>query len=106
MRGGAETVNAQARRGAGLAQTAVANEPCTEQRRGFDIRESARDRETKPRIGHDIFGIAAVEGVAGELRLVAEVLAPRNAEFAGAAGPAKPRHAGAVAFFERLDLFP
>ncbi|CAN1721236.1 sinapyl alcohol dehydrogenase activity [Hyphomicrobium sp. 1Nfss2.1] len=52
------------------------------------------------RIGGDVFGIAAIECVSGEFRLVAQVLSTRPAEVAAPAGEAEPGHANALADLE------
>src|SRR5688572_19320973 len=105
MRRSAEAVDAKARCSARFAKAAVTNQPGTEQGRRLDVREGARNRETKARIRHRIFGVAAIEGVAGELRLVAQILAAGNAKLAGAAGPTQPGDAGAIADLEPFHSF-
>ena len=54
------------------------------------------------RIGHGVFGVSAVERVAGEERIFAEVFLVPAAIEALAAGIAQPRHAEAVADAEFL----
>ena len=62
-----------------------------------------REGEGVALVGHGVFGVAAVEGIAGELRRVAEVLPAPAAVAAPAAGVAQPGHADAVADPEFFD---
>ena len=102
----AETVDAEMLRLAGHAQRAVADQPGAEQRRGLDVGVEVRDREDEAGIRQRVVRIAAVEGVAGESREVAEVLAAGAAIGAGAAGGAEPGNADAVADRERRHAGP
>ena len=93
--GGAEAVEAERLAVAGHAVGAVADEAGAEQRRGFGVAVFLRQAEAVAPVGDDIFGIAAVDVAAGEVRRVAEILHARQAEAAVAAGPAEPGHADA-----------
>ncbi len=55
------------------------------------------EREAVARVGHGVFGVAALDLVAGEARRVAQVLALTRAEAAMAAGPPQPGYADALA---------
>src|SRR5581483_4505011 len=55
-------------------------------------------------IGNRVFGIAAVDLIAREARVVAEVLAIRAAVAAAPTGPPEPRHTHAVAPREAGDV--
>ena len=60
-------------------------------------RIAGRDGKGEALVGHGVLGEAAVEVVAGELGVVAEVLPAAQAVAAGAAGPAQPGDAHQVA---------
>src|SRR5262249_11508682 len=60
-------------------------------------------RETVARIGNRMRGVAAVTGVAGEQRGIAEVFAAAPAIPAHPAGMAEPRHPDALALREAVD---
>jgi hypothetical protein len=62
------------------------------------------DREAAARVGDRELGVPAVELIAGEARLGAEVLAPGRAEAAGAVGPPEPRDPDAVALAHRVHV--
>uniref|UniRef100_A0A0U1PBP6 Uncharacterized protein n=1 Tax=Mizugakiibacter sediminis TaxID=1475481 RepID=A0A0U1PBP6_9GAMM len=103
VRGGAEAVQPEPARVAGEAQRAVADQAGAEQRRGFGVAVLRGQGEAVARVGERVLGVAAVELIAGEARLLAQVLAAAAAVGANAAGPAQPRHADALAFAEALD---
>ena len=79
-----------------MRQRAVADESRAEQRRRFRIAVALGQREAEALVGDHGFGEAAVEVVAGEARLRAQVLPAGQAEPARAASPAEPRHADAL----------
>ena len=56
------------------------------------------------RVGDRVLGVAAVQLVAGEARLRAEILVAATAEAALAARPAEPRHADPVALAHGVDV--
>ncbi len=97
MHRGAEAVEAETPGLACHSQRAMANQAGVHQRRRFAIVESRRHDEAEPLVRHGVFGITAVDLIAGETRPVAQILAAAAAEFANAARPAEPRHADAVA---------
>ena len=103
MRGGAETVNAEPFGIAGFDKASITNQPGAEQRRGFNVIVYFGNRKTKTLIGDGIFGVAAVDRIAGELRLVAEVLLAIPAIRASVACPAKPGYADTIADPEATD---
>jgi hypothetical protein len=96
MRGCAKSIKAEPLRVTGQPERAIADETCTKQRRGRDILERARQRETKTGIRHGEVRVAAIDGIAGEPRTIAQVLTIRSAEFAFPASPAQPRNAHTV----------
>jgi len=103
--GRAKAVDAQARAVAGLEQRAVANQSGAHERGGLGVRVSGGNGKAKTRIGDGIFGVAAVNGVAGEAGLLTKVFTIRAAKAAFAAGPAKPRDADAITGIETLHAF-
>ncbi len=96
----AETVEAKPLRVAGEAQCAIADKAGAQKRCGVRIVVTLRHTQTEPPVGHQVFRIAAVQVVAGEARLVAEVFAVAAAIPTFATGPAEPRHAETFAGFE------
>jgi hypothetical protein len=98
----AEAVEAEPPRRPRLHQRAVADEAGAEQRRRLLIGKGRRNGETVALVGDRVGGIAAVARIAGEAGSLAEILAARNAEAAGAARPSEPRHADARAERELL----
>ena len=68
-------------------RAAVAYEAGAEERRRLGVRVALRDREAEALVGDGELGVAAVDVVAGEARVVAQVLA---AGAAVAAAPARP----------------
>jgi hypothetical protein len=66
--------------------------------------------KTESSIGDSKLGIAAIDGVTGEARSIAQILTVRSAISAFTIGPAEPRNANTVANFKsriyvRSDLF-
>src|SRR5262245_61507178 len=97
MRGGAESVDADAARLAGHAIGAVADEPGAHQRRSVDIAVALGDLERVAGVGDDIFRVAAVVVITGEPGVDAEILVAGMAEAALAARVAEPWDADAIA---------
>ena len=87
----AEPVQTESFRIARKSQRAEADQAGTEQRRGLQIRISVREREAEAFVGHRRLCVAAVGRVAGEARVVAEILASAPARLARSARPAEPR---------------
>ena len=81
-------------------QRTVADEPRAQQRRRGNVVVFVWNREAITLVGERVFGIAAVEVIAGEARVVAQVFVAARAVAAFAAGVAQPRHADAVADIE------
>ena len=105
---GAEAVNAETRqlaaeRLAGMLERAVADQSGAEQRRRLGVAIGGRQLEAVARVGDGVFGIAAVDLVAGEERVVAQILLAAAAIEAGAVGMSEPRHADAVVDGEAGD---
>ncbi len=96
MRGGAETIEAEAPAVASLAQGPVADEAGTHQRCRLGIRIALRYGQAIACIGHDVVGIAACALVTCELGLIAEILPARPALLASAACIAEPGHTDAI----------
>lgn len=91
--GGAKAVQTEPPGLAAHAQRAVADQPGAHQRRRFAIAEFRQNGKAKPLVRHGVFGIIAVDLIAGETRPVAQILAADAAEFADATRPTEPRHA-------------
>lgn len=106
MRRRAEAVDPQTPRVAGQLQRTVADQARAQQRCRLGVAVSGGDGEAVALVGQHVLGVAAVEGIAGEARPVAEVLPADEAEAAGAAGAAEPRHPDAVALAEAIRPFP
>ena len=88
--GGAEAVEADPLGLADQAQRPVADQPGAEQRRRLRVRIAVGDRQAEALVGDGQLGVAAVDVVAGEAGVVAEVLAAAAAVAALAVGPAEP----------------
>ena len=91
--GGAEAVDAKSPRVPHKVPRAITDQTCAQQRRGVCIVDPRWKLETIARIRDDVFGVAAIEAVAGEPCVIAQVLLAAQAERALAARPAEPRHA-------------
>ena len=100
----AESVDADALGIARLSQRAVADQPGAQQRPGLDVGQTGRKRMDEACVGDRVLGVAAVQLVAGEARLRAEILVAATAEAAVAARPAEPRHADPVALAQGVDV--
>ena len=104
MGGGAKPVDADQPRIAGHTQGAVADQPGAHQRRGLDIAVDRVDRKAIPLIGDRQLGITAIDLVASEARVIAEIFAAAAAKFAHPTGPAEPRHANPIADSKAVNL--
>ncbi len=69
----------------------------------MDVIAITGEREAVALIGDAVVAVAAVQGVAGEARVRAQVLPAAPAIAANAAGPAEPGDADALPFGEALD---
>ena len=87
----------------GLLDALVGGDAGADERRGLLGVKAGRDMGDVVRVGEEVFGKAAVLGVAAELRLGADRLPGRQAILAMAAGRVEPRHADAVAFLDDRD---
>ncbi len=103
MRGSAEAVDAETRGIAGELQRAIADQPGAKQRRRLGVAVALGQLEGEARVGARVLGIAAVDLVAGEARVVAKILLAAPAIETGAVGMAQPRHADAIARCELRD---
>src|SRR5689334_23071612 len=83
---------------------AVADQPGAKERRGLRVAIAVGNRKHVARIRHRVLGIAAVDLIAGEERVIAEILRSLAAIGAGAVGVAEPWHAHALAYGEALDV--
>src|SRR5262249_15263842 len=102
VRGGTEAIDAEPARVSGLAERAVANQPSTKEGSRGDIVVLIGESKAEARIGHDVFGVATIERVAGELRGSAQIFPPGAAVRAFAARPAEPGNANAIALAKPL----
>ena len=100
VRGGTEAVQPDALRSTGQRVRAVADQPCAEQGCGLHVRVAVRDGKAVTLVGDGLLREATVDVVAGEARLVAEVLAAADAEAAPTAGPGEPGDADPLALVE------
>src|SRR5947207_12774405 len=100
--GVAKAVNADSVRVTTFSIGAIAKHSGAQKRRNLDVVVFLGQMETKARVGNGELGVTAVDRVAGELRIVAKVLARRSTISAIAVGPAKPRDADPVADFTLL----
>jgi len=104
LRGGgaeAEEANALAGLGAGDAQAAEADDAGAEERGDVGVVEGVGKGEGEVGADEGVFGVAPVDGVAGEGGVVAEVFFVAETEGAGAVGSADPgdAYAGACGEF-------
>jgi hypothetical protein len=100
LRGGspeAEETDALASLGAGDAQTAEADDAGAEERGDVGVVEGVGEGEDEIGADEGVFGVASVDGVAGEGGVVAEVFFVAETEGAGAVGATDPRDAYAGA---------
>ena len=93
----AEAVDAEPLGVARHAQAAVADQPGAQQRRRLGVAVAAGERKAVAGVGDRVLGVAAVDLVAGEAGVRAQVLLARPAVAASAAGPAEPGHADPLA---------
>src|SRR5690606_22229650 len=96
MRRSAEAGETEPARIARPSVRAITDQSGAEQRCRVQIVVASRNRHAERGLGAHMLGIAAVDGVAGEVRRIAEVLAPHCAIGAMAAGLRQPRNADAL----------
>ncbi len=106
MRRRSEAVDAEPARVARDPIGSIADQPGAEQRRRLEVAVALGKCKGKPDIGDGILGVAAIELIAGEAGLRAEVLASRRAILAMTAGAAEPGHAHAFALALLVDTLP
>jgi hypothetical protein len=102
VRRGAKAVQPQAL-AVGEPQSAIADQPSAEQRRRREILEPVGNRKAEALVRDAPLRVAAVDVVAGEARVVAEVLAAAAAVAAGAVRPREPRDAEPPAVVRDAD---
>src|SRR5437868_6064021 len=100
MRGIAKAINAEAARTACFPIRSIADQAGAKKRRGFGVIVAIRQMKTKSRIGDGELGVTAVDRVAGETRVVAEILPTRSAIGTFVIGPTEPRDSNAIADLE------
>ncbi len=88
-----------------FAQRPITQQACAKQRRGLDIVVMIGQPKTKPCVGDGKLGITAIDGVAGETRVVAKIFAVGPTISAFPICPAKPRNANAIADGEFFNTF-
>ena len=103
MGGGAETIEAELLAVAGDHQRAPADQAGAEQRGERHVAAGLAEREGEARVGDRRRREAAVAGVAGEQRVIAQIFAVPDAIGADAAGVAEPGNADALAHLQPLD---
>jgi hypothetical protein len=93
--GGAEAEESYAlsRLGAGDAEAAEADDAGAEKRSDVGVVDGGRESEGEVGANEGIFGVASVDGVAGEGGIVAEIFFVAAAEGTGAVGAPDPRDA-------------
>ena len=106
MRCGTEAVEADSLRISGQAVGPVADQPCAQEWRRLHVRKAVGQREAVALVGDRLLREAAVDVVAGEARLGAEVLPPAQAVVAAAAGPGEPRHSEPLSHGKPLRALP
>ena len=89
----AEQPHALAALDAGDAQAAESDDAGAQQRRGFQIVKSGRQRNREVRARHREFGVAAVHRVSGEDGRIAQVLLAAAAVLAGSVDAGHPGNA-------------
>ena len=99
----AEAIQPQPPGIAGHDKRSVADQPRAEQRRGFGIGIALGDGKAEPLVGHGVFGVAAVESVAGEAGRIAKIFTPRKAIRTLAACESQPGHTDSLAWGKSLD---
>ena len=97
MRCSAVAIEAQASGVSGHGEGPVADQPGAQQRRRLRYRIPGGDRKGVPVVGHGVLGEAAIDVVAGEPGVVAQVLPAAPAIGAGAVRPSQPGHTHPVA---------
>jgi hypothetical protein len=102
----AEAVEADPLRLPDQPQRPVADQPGAEQRRRLQVRVALGQREAEALVGDRQLGVTAVAVIAGELGLVAEVLAAGAAVAALAVGPAEPGDTDPGAGLESARALP
>lgn len=106
LRGGgteAEEADSLAGLGAGYAQAAEADDAGAEERGDVGVVEAGGQGEDEVGADEGVLGVAAVDGVAGEGGVVAEVFFVAETEGAGAVGSADPGDADAGACVSAFD---
>jgi hypothetical protein len=93
----AEPVNAKASRISRFSIGSVTNQSRAKQWRNCDVIITLRQMKAVSRIGDGELGVAAIDCVTGEARVVAKILSTGSAIRAIAIGPPKPRNSDAVA---------
>src|SRR5207247_10392400 len=94
---GAEAVQAEPLGVPGRPQRAMADQAGAEERRRLLVGVALGNRKAEALVGDGVLGVAAVEVVAGEPGLVAEILAPARAVAAAAVRPSQPGDAQTAA---------
>src|SRR5262245_43758756 len=102
MRGCAKAVDSERACIARFDQRTIADETGTKQRRRGRVIVGFGNPEAKTLVGYREFGVAPVEGIAGETRILAEILQSGLAEDARAARPAEPGYAHPIAHGKSL----
>src|SRR5579864_3981553 len=97
MRRGAEAVDADALCVACHTPGPVADQSSTQQQSGLHIGMPRRQVKTVSTVRDCAFGVAAVDRVAGEARVVAEIFAQCETVAALSAGSPDPRHTDPIA---------
>ena len=103
MGSGAKSINAKTPRIASLPKRAIPNQPGTEERSGGDIIKRLGKAVAKISICEGEFSIAAIQRVACEASVLAEIFTIRSAISALAAGRSQPRNSDAIAKLELLN---
>jgi hypothetical protein len=105
--GGSEAKEADTFAGLGsrYAQAAKANDAGAEERRDLGVVEFGWERVGEVGADEGVFGVASVDGVAGEGGVVAEIFFVAEAEGTGAVGAADPGDAYSATFGCAVDDF-
>ncbi len=105
VRGGAKAVQAQAAGIARQTERPISDESGAQQRCGLNIVEPGRQHKAITFRRQRELRVAAVDMVAGEARLLAQIFPAAQAVGASFAGPSQPRHPDPVALAHALHVF-
>jgi hypothetical protein len=104
VRGRSKSIQSNAARIAGFAETSIADQARAEERRESFRRIIGQQRKTKALIRDRVLGISSVERISGEARFRTQILPPCPAIIAYSTRPAQPGYTHAVAWPEATGI--